>query len=369
VLTPLGSVITQIHRGTGGPEQTRVIALFACVLALESADLATVGAVAPQLQAAFAISETQLGLLAAVSMFIGALATIPFGVLVDRVTRTRILVGAVLIWAATMAVGAAAPDYQWLLVTRVGLGAVTAAAWPTIASLTGDLFPAAERGRVYGFVLSGELFGAAIGYVACGSVAGALSWRWGFGVLAPPAVLLALAVWRLLEEPARGGRDRLLPAGRATGAEAGRDGNGSGEAREAVAEQHVEPVPSHVLASSARDMSLPHAVRYVLSIPTNRWLIASSAIGYFFFAGLRTFASCSSAAISRWARGPPPPCCSWPASAPSRASWSPAGWPIGCSAAAASTPASWSVRSATSRPPHDSSRSWPRPRWRSRSPS
>jgi MFS family permease len=290
VLPPLGSVITRIHRGTGGPEQTRVIALFACVLALESADLATVGAVAPQLQAAFGISETQLGLLAAVSTFIGALATIPFGVLVDRVTRTRILVGAVLVWAVTMAVGAAAPDYQWLLLTRVGLGAVTAAAWPTIASLTGDLFPAAERGRVYGFVLSGELFGAAIGYVACGSVASALSWRWGFGVLAPPALVLALAIWRLLEEPARGGRDRLLPAGRGTGAEAGRDENGSSEAREAVAEQHVEPVPSHVLASSARDMSLPHAVRYVLSIPTNRWLIASSAIGYFFFAGLRTFA-------------------------------------------------------------------------------
>jgi MFS family permease len=290
VLTPLGSVISRIHRGTGGPEQTRVIALFACVLALESADLATVGAVAPQLQAAFGISETQLGLLAAVSTFIGALATIPFGVLVDRVTRTRVLVGAVLVWAVTMAVGAAAPDYQWLLFTRVGLGAVTAAASPTIASLTGDLFPAAERGRVFGFVLSGELFGAAIGYVVCGSVSSALSWRWGFGVLAPPALVLALAIWRLLEEPARGGRDRLLPAGRATGADAGADGDGSGEtAREAVAEQDVKPVPSHVLTSSARDMSLLHAVRYVLSIPTNRWLIASSAIGYFFFAGMRTF--------------------------------------------------------------------------------
>ena len=285
MVSPLPSVIARIHRSTGGPEQTRVIALLACVLALESADLSTVGAVAPQLQTAFGITETQLGLLAAVSTFVGALATVPFGALVDRVIRTRLLVGAVLVWALAMAVSAAAPDYQWLLFTRLGLGAVTAAAAPTIASLTGDLFAPAERGRTYGFILSGELLGAAIGYVVCGSLASALSWRWGFGVLAPPAMLLALAIWRRLDEPARGGRDRLTsPAENARS-------RASGEAaREAVAAQDVSPVRSHVLDEGSAEMKLPQAIRYVLSIATNRWLIAASAIGYFFFAGMRTFA-------------------------------------------------------------------------------
>lgn len=37
-------------------------------------------------------------------------------------------------------------------------------------------------------------------------------------------------------------------------------------------------------------MSLPRAIGYVLRVPTNRWLIVASAIGYFFFAGMRTFA-------------------------------------------------------------------------------
>ncbi len=36
--------------------------------------------------------------------------------------------------------------------------------------------------------------------------------------------------------------------------------------------------------------SLWWAVRYVLSVPTNRVLIVASALGYFFFSGLRTFA-------------------------------------------------------------------------------
>jgi MFS family permease len=288
VVSPLALTIDRLHRVTGGPDRTRVVVLFASVLALESADLATVGAVAPQLQTAFGIGETQLGLLAAVSTLIGAVATVPCGALADRVTRTRLLVGAILIWAVTMALGAVSPDYEWLLFTRVGLGGVTAAAAPTIASLTGDLFPPAERGRVFGFVLSGELLGAGIGYVVCGSLASALSWRWGFGVLAAPALLLALAISRLLKEPARGGRDRM-PA-TVDGAD-GTDSSEPGEAaREAVAAHDVPPVGSHVLADGSQDMTLARAVRYVLSIATNRWLIAASTVGYFFLAGLRTFA-------------------------------------------------------------------------------
>jgi MFS family permease len=37
-------------------------------------------------------------------------------------------------------------------------------------------------------------------------------------------------------------------------------------------------------------MSLLQAIRYILSIPTNRVLILASALGYFFFTGVQTFA-------------------------------------------------------------------------------
>ena len=40
-------------------------------------------------------------------------------------------------------------------------------------------------------------------------------------------------------------------------------------------------------------MGIVDAVRYILSIPTNVLLIVSSALGYFFFAGLRRSSSCS----------------------------------------------------------------------------
>jgi len=45
-----------------------------------------------------------------------------------------------------------------------------------------------------------------------------------------------------------------------------------------------------VLHTDPTGMSLWSAARYVLSIRTNRVLILVSALGYFFFSGLRTFA-------------------------------------------------------------------------------
>lgn len=288
----------------GGPARTRIVALFACVLALESADAAAVGAAAPQLESALHISNTQIGLLVAISTFVGALVALPAGALTDRVPRVKLLAGTILLWGVAMAAGASAQGYGWLLLSRLGLGAVSAAAGPVIASLTGDFFAASERAKMYGYILSGELIGAGFGFVVSGSIAGAVSWRGAFAVLVAPAAILALVIWRHLPEPARGGQSRLAPGaqrisdsdpatprGSTAGPQAGASGTPhDGAARHEVAAHQIAPVKEHVLRSDPRRLRLRDAIRYVLSIKTNRWLIAASAIGYFFFAGMRTFA-------------------------------------------------------------------------------
>lgn len=269
-----------LKRLLGDPARTRVIVLLACVLGLESADLSTIGATAPQLQTAFHISNTQLGLLAAISTFVGALFTVPMGALTDRVRRVNLLAISVSLWAVAMVGCALAQTYGWLLLARLGLGAVTATAGPAIASLTGDFFPAAQRGKIYGYILSGELLGAGVGFVISGSVASAVSWRAAFAVLALPAAALALAIWRGLPEPERG----------AQGQEDPRNARPFGVARQAIESRQVDPVRERVLHRDPRELTLPQAIRYVLRIPTNCWLIAAAAAGYFFFAGMRTFA-------------------------------------------------------------------------------
>jgi MFS family permease len=200
-----------LERTLGGAERTRVVVLLASVLALSSADASTVGASATELRHALHINNTDIGLLVSVTSLVAAAASLPFGVLADRVRRTWFLGLAIVLWGIAMIWSATVPDFGQLLLARLALGAVTAAAGPFVASLVGDYFPSAERGRIYGFILAGELLGAGVGFAVTGDIA-ALSWRAALVILALPAFVLAWLVIRL-PEPARGGRDALTPDG------------------------------------------------------------------------------------------------------------------------------------------------------------
>ena len=297
----------------GGPARARVITIFGGVLALSTAQIATVGAVAPQLEQSLHIGNTRIGLLNSVALVVGALAVVPVGLLVDRFRRIPMLAASMLLWSAMTFLGAFASSYSTLLLTRLGLGAVTATAGPAIASLTGDYFPAVERSRVYGYILSGEIAGTAAGFVISGTVASVFSWRVAFFLLGIPGLALARSLWRTVPEPRRGGQSWLAlgtidlnaaarghrhgqqpqqPTG-ATPPESGHGpgpGAGHAEAFEAFRERGFEPNPELVLDRDPDEMPLAAAVRYVLRIPTNVHMIISSSLGYFFLAGLQTFA-------------------------------------------------------------------------------
>ena len=154
---------------------------------------------------------------------------------------------------------------------RLLLGAVVATAGPAIASLTGDYFPARERGRVYAYILGGEIAGTAVGFIVCGSVASLISWRAAFVLLAIPGFFLARELYRTVPEPLRGGQSRLEP-GRRRPREAARRGAGAvagtGAGRpsrtsratttttsrsEAARQLGVEPDPELVLKQDPRD--------------------------------------------------------------------------------------------------------------------
>jgi MFS family permease len=306
----------KLNEIVGGRARRKAIVLLAAVLALSGADVGAISALAPQLESAFRVGNAGIGLLVTVSTLVGAIATMPVGVLADRLSRTRILSLSILLWGATELVSAFSVSFAMLLLTRLALGAVTATAGPTVASLTGDLFPAQERGRIYGMILTGELLGAGIGVLVAGDLGAAISWRVGLAILALPSLLLSWVIHRHFPEPARGGQSQLLvtmeeiPSAEAVAADpesfpnpagaevrpdgASEPGGAAGSAEDdpvlaAVEEGEVEPDESLVIAPDSK-LTIWQAVRWVFSVPTNVKLIVSSALGYFFLSGLRTFA-------------------------------------------------------------------------------
>jgi MFS family permease len=161
-------------------------------------------------------------------------------------------------------------------------------------------------------VLSGELLGAGVGLVLSADIGDVAGWRAAFFVLAVPSVVLAYLLKRLLPEPARGGQswlrrgdEEIKPA-----EELGQNPDGtlsqevvrggadvpappiedSEVRRKARQRKDIEPRPALVLERDPLEMSSWAASTYVVRIPSNVVLIAASVLGYFFLAGLRSFA-------------------------------------------------------------------------------
>jgi MFS family permease len=284
--------------------------MFATVLALNGADTATVGAVAPQLEHSLHIGDTKIGLLSSVALLAGAVLTIPVGLLVDRSRRMPLLAFSIVLWSLASLFSAFAGSYSNLLLTRLALGAVAATAGPAIASLTGDYFAPSERGRIWAYILGGEVAGSAVGYIVSGSVASLIDWRAAFVVLAVPGFFLARELWRTVPEPLRGGQSHLQPGVLDLGAAAaGTAARGEGQdwmegeaepfeaerssmdaAQRAAHKAGARPNPRLVLDQDPQRMPLVAAVKYILSIPSNLMMIIGSSLGYFYFAGLSTFA-------------------------------------------------------------------------------
>jgi predicted MFS family arabinose efflux permease len=259
----------------GGRRHARVVLALAAVLALNGADTAAVSATASSIERAFDVGNTAIGLLVSLVSIVGALFTIPSGVLADRVRRVRLLAVSVALWAVASAVSGLATSYLWMVLARTALGGVTAVSGPVVASLTGDYFSPGERGRMYGLIIGGDLAGTGIGFMISGEISSVLTWRSAFLWPVLPTLALAWALRRLPEPP----RGRTVEA----------DGPENRPAAE-TASDAAKPQRELILRSNPERWPLREAVRYVLSIRTNVVIIVASGLGYFYFTGLRSFA-------------------------------------------------------------------------------
>ena len=285
----------RLHRVSGGPARSQVVLVLALVLALDSADLGTIGAIAGKLETALGISNAQLGVIAAVPSFMTALATIPIGFMADRFRRVPVLMAGVVVWAVGEGLSGLSQGFLMLLLLRIVVGVGSAPTGPTMVSLVGDYFPARDRAHIWGLVLSGELLGAGFGFLVAGEVASVLNWHWSFYVLSLPTLGVAYVVRRWLPEPARGGASRLergatkIETDQSVGEDPEEEEFEKTTVQREVAEGEVPARGELVLHRDPFQMSLWQAVVYTLRVRTNLVLIVASALGYFYFQGVQTF--------------------------------------------------------------------------------
>ena len=91
------------------------------------------------IQKQFHVSDQMLGGLAAAMVLVGVVGGMPIGALADRWKRGLLLVIAIVIWTSCMGLGAIAPSFAFLFITRLGVGAVEANG-PASFSLMSDYY-------------------------------------------------------------------------------------------------------------------------------------------------------------------------------------------------------------------------------------
>ncbi len=166
------------------------------------------GALVEPMRKEFGLSDTQIGYMGSVFIWIYAIVGVPFGRIADTWSRKKLLAFGVIFWTALTAMAGLATSYPMLLMSRMGVGIGEAVCAPTGTSWLGDLFPAARRARVLALFMLGVPVGGALGFFFSGPIAQAFGWRTAMVVAALPAILLVPALF-MLQEPERGASEGI----------------------------------------------------------------------------------------------------------------------------------------------------------------
>jgi MFS family permease len=252
---------------------------LAATMAVEAGERMSLAQAVEGIQAEFGISDTAMGLLPAAMIAVGVLGSVVVGILADRVRRTRLLGGAMVLWSVGLAGSAAAPGYNLLFASRLAVGAVEGHG-PAAVSLLGDYYPVRKRGRMFGLYQGGALVGSVAGLVAGGIAVTLGGWRWAFWVWVPVGLAVAVWVWRNVE-PARGHQDLDLSLAESSA------GVGTGVTSIDAAEILDLPPPARVGTLDYRRAGIGAVVRELLQIPTMWLVLAALTISQFLLVGLQ----------------------------------------------------------------------------------
>ena len=160
-------------------------------------------AVQEQIKGEFHITDAQIGSLTLWFMVAYVLSSPITGWLGDRFPRKPMIVVAALAIAAMNFVTASVHDYDSLNLRHAALGIGEASFGVFAPALLADYYSEEKRNRVLTIFNIAIPVGAALGYLAGGSIATRFGWRMSFVVSAVPGALIALLILFFMREPER----------------------------------------------------------------------------------------------------------------------------------------------------------------------
>ena len=184
------------------PQARRAFVAAALGWMLDSFDVMLYAIVLAELirDPALHLSLAAAGILGSVTLLAAAAGGIIFGVVADRIGRTRALIAAILIYAIFTAACGLAQSVVQLAVFRILLGFGMGGEWATGAALVSESFPARHRAKALAFMQSAWAIGYGLAALVNLIVLPIWGWRGVFFVGVLPA-LFTIWIRRGVAEP------------------------------------------------------------------------------------------------------------------------------------------------------------------------
>jgi predicted MFS family arabinose efflux permease len=194
--------------------RTWLLTVLLLTNAMNLADRQGIAAVAQAVKLDLKFSDAQMGLIQGLGFAIFySLLGLPIARLAERVSRTKIIAGALGVFGVMVALCGSATSFWRLLLFRIGVGIGDAGFIPPTASLVADHYPKDKRASVMSIIWLGAPVGVVAGSTFAGWMAEHYSWRAAFVGIGLPAVVVSLIAFFTLREPPRGMFDEVRTSG------------------------------------------------------------------------------------------------------------------------------------------------------------
>jgi MFS family permease len=193
---------------TRRPHPWKVVAFLTIAAGFNYADRAALASVIPPLRSDLGLTDIEIGLVGSAFLWSYALASPFAGLLADRRSRSRLVVGSLIVWSLVTLFFGTATGLASLLALRVALGIGESLYLPAAGALIGDHHGPATRGRAMGIHVMGLHVGVIVGGLFAGYLAENFGWRMGFFVLGAGGIALSFLGPSFLGDIPAGSRPR-----------------------------------------------------------------------------------------------------------------------------------------------------------------
>jgi len=154
-------------------------------------------ALLPFIRDSFALSNTQVGFAVTSYTIASGVMNAPFGLAADRVGARAVIVGGLVLMAASSVAIGLAPSYVWLLLALVVMGIASASYHAPASALIAETFSFARRGVALGTHTTAGHLAFFAAPLAAGALAVAGTWRFPYLTFALAPLLCAFFILRI----------------------------------------------------------------------------------------------------------------------------------------------------------------------------